>query len=170
MSTIHAIPVGGGILTTSSLPGRNGVYEADIEHLRDLQPSYAISLTTLAEMVAAGAEHIGADFQESGTRWEHLPILDYSVPDEAFMREWPRVSQTARQALTGKGRVVVHCKGGCGRSGMVALRLMIESGIAPDDALAQLRAIHPQAVETDEQMEWAMSAPRAPAQFVRHED
>jgi hypothetical protein len=53
---------------------------------------------------------------------------------------------------------------------MVALRLMIESGIAPDDALAQLRAIHPQAVETDEQMEWAMSAPRAPAQFVRHED
>ena len=170
MSTIHAIPVGGGILTTSSLPGRHGVYEADMDHVRNFQPALAISLTTMAEMVAAGAENLGADLQESGTRWEHLPVLDYGTPDDVFMREWPRVSQAARQALTGKGRVLVHCKGGCGRSGMVALRLMIEFGMAPDEALAQLRAIHPKAVETDEQMEWAMSAKRQPAQFVRHED
>ena len=74
------------------------------------------------------------------------------------------------RALTGRGRVLIHCKGGCGRSGMVALRLMIEAGEAPDEALARLRSVRPCAVETDAQMRWAMSAERGAATFVRHSD
>jgi hypothetical protein len=53
---------------------------------------------------------------------------------------------------------------------MVALRLMIELGEAPDDALARLRVVRSCAVETDAQMAWALAAKRAPAVFLRHED
>jgi len=62
----------------------------------------------------------------------------------------------------------VHCRGGCGRSGMIALRLMIEIGEAADDALARLRAVRPCAVETPQQLRWATAGRRDPAIFVRH--
>jgi protein-tyrosine phosphatase len=45
--------------------------------------------------------------------------------------------------------------GGCGRSGSVALRLMVETGEAAADAFIRLRAARPCAVETDAQYRWA---------------
>jgi hypothetical protein len=41
---------------------------------------------------------------------------------------------------------------------MIALRLMVEDGEAPDAALARLRAARPCAVETNAQMRWATGA------------
>ncbi len=59
------------------------------------------------------------------------------------------------------GRVLVHCMGGCGRSGMALLRLMVESGEPADRALARLRAVRPCAVETPEQLAWASQTPNS---------
>ena len=80
---------------------------------------------------------------------------------------WRALGANARRALAGGGRVLIHCRAGCGRSGMAALRLMIECGEAPDEALARLRAVRPCAVETGAQMAWAMAARRKPARFLR---
>ena len=46
------------------------------------------------------------------------------------------------------------------RSGMIALRLMVERGADPDEALKRLRAVRPGAVETDEQRLWAQKRER----------
>jgi len=54
------------------------------------------------------------------------------------------------------GSVLVHCKGGCGRSGMAALRLMVEAGEDPHLAFARLRDVRPCAVETEAQLAWAV--------------
>lgn len=154
---LHALTVGDGILALCPLPGRDGGYAQDLEHLREWTPSMLISLTTRAEMVAEGAESLGADMVASGCRWVHLPVQDFGTPDREFETQWPDVSRAALAALNGGGRVVVHCRGGCGRSGMVALRLMIEAGDAPDQALKRLRAARPCAVETGAQMDWAVT-------------
>ncbi|MDJ0821091.1 MAG: dual specificity protein phosphatase family protein [Paracoccaceae bacterium] len=167
---IHALPVGGGILALSPLPGAGGDYAADMDHIASWAPAFVVSLVTDVELVAAGARNLGADIQDKGTRWLQLPIGDFGVPDAAFETAWKDVSARLRQALQGGGRVLVHCRGGCGRSGMVALRLMIEAGDAPDEALPRLRAVRPCAIETDAQMRWAMQAERQPAVFVRHTD
>lgn len=166
---LYALPVGQGILALSAIPGGDGDYVGDVQHLVEWKPSIVMSLVTEVELVAASASGLWRDLVEAGTRWEHLPISDFGVPDDAFEAAWPHVSTTARQALLGGGRVLVHCRGGCGRSGMVALRLMIEVGEAADDALARLRAVRPCAVETEDQMRWAFAAKRAPAVFMRHE-
>lgn len=165
---IHALPVGGGILALSPLPGAGGDYGWDLEHVREWTPALVLSLVTQVEFLQAGAQRFGQDLQDRGTRWVHMPIRDFGVPDRSFAENWPTVSDQARRALMGGGRVLVHCRGGCGRSGMVALRLMIEAGEAPDEALERLRAVRPCAVETDPQMQWALQAERQPALFVRH--
>lgn len=167
---IHALSVGGGILAISPLPGAGGSYAADLEHIHSWAPAVVITLVTDVELVAAGAQDLGQDILDKGTRWVHLPVRDFSAPDGAFDEAWSPVSRQARQALLGGGRVLVHCRGGCGRSGMVALRLMIEAGEAPDEALVRLRGVRACAIETDGQMRWAMAAERQPATFVRHPD
>lgn len=161
---IHALPVAGGILAICPLPGRGGSYAEDIEHLHEWRPSLVVSLATQPELVAEGAETLGQDMQDRGSRWVHLPIPDFGVPDAATARKWDDTSRIALAALRGGGRVLVHCMGGCGRSGMIALRLMIEAGEAPARALDRLRHVRPCAIETDAQMEWAIKV--RPPEFI----
>jgi protein-tyrosine phosphatase len=59
--------------------------------------------------------------------------------------------------LRSGGRVLVHCFGGCGRSGMAALRLMVAAGEGPESALHRLRASRACAVETEAQRLWAVA-------------
>lgn len=152
---IHALSVADGILALCPLPGAGGNYRGDLDHIRDWQPGLVISMTTEAEQVTVGARNLGADIQSIASRWVHLPVPDFCAPTDEILTKWPAVSHMARKALVGGGRVLVHCRGGCGRSGMVALRLMIECGERPELALARLRAVRPCAVETPEQMQWA---------------
>ncbi|KIC45302.1 MAG: protein-tyrosine phosphatase family protein [Ruegeria sp.] len=152
---IHALQVGGGSLALSSMPGRGGDYAGDLELVAGWQPGLVISMTTEIEMIKDGARDFGRDVQSRASRWAHLPIDDFGAPSAEIRERWKSVSASARQALSGGGRVLVHCRGGCGRSGMVVLRLMVECGENPDTALTRLRALRPCAVETDDQLHWA---------------
>jgi protein-tyrosine phosphatase len=91
----------------------------------------------------------------AGIGWVAFPVADYAVPPRGA--DWDAVSARLRAVLAAGGRVLVHCRGGCGRSGMAALRLMVEGGEAPAAALARLRAVRPCAVETPAQMRWALA-------------
>lgn len=157
---VHALQVGGGTLALTSVPGGGGDYPGDLDLIADWAPGLVISMTTLAEMVAVGAGDFGSDIQGRASRWAHLPVDDFSAPGDDFDGQWPPVSAAARHALSGGGRVLVHCRGGCGRSGMAVLRLMIECGEAPEPALKRLRAVRPCAVETEAQMLWAVAPAR----------
>ncbi|EEX09466.1 protein tyrosine phosphatase [Ruegeria lacuscaerulensis ITI-1157] len=154
---VHALQVGGGTLALTSVPGGGGDYSGDLDLIADWAPGLVISMTTLAELVAVGAGDFGSDIQGRASRWAHLPVDDFSAPGGDFDEQWKVVSATARHALSGGGRVLVHCRGGCGRSGMAVLRLMIECREPPETALKRLRAIRPCAVETEAQMLWAVS-------------
>lgn len=156
---IYALRVGGGTLALCRLPGRGGGYRDDLDLIRDWQPGLVVSLTTEAEMHAVGARHLGSDIQSLASRWAHLPVPDFGAPPPEIEARWPAVSRSARHALAGGGRVLVHCNGGCGRSGMAVLRLMVECGESRKDALDRLRALRPCAVETEDQLAWAIRRP-----------
>ncbi|MGI9369585.1 MAG: protein-tyrosine phosphatase family protein [Ruegeria sp.] len=160
----YALQVGGGTLAISSMPGRGGNYAEDLNAISDWKPGLVISMTTEVEMIQEGARNLGSDIQSRASRWVHLPIEDFGAPSPETRTKWPDVSASARQALAGGGRVLVHCRGGCGRSGMIALRLMVECGEVPGQALRRLRAVRPCAVETDGQMNWALSPAREQAE------
>ena len=153
--SLHALSFGDGILALSRAPGAGGDYAGDLRLIREWRPSMVISMTTRVEHVILGVENLGTDIQGLGSRWFHMPVEDYQTPTEEMDEHWQHISTMARQAMSGGGRVLVHCRGGCGRSGMAVLRLMIESGEHAEAALRRLRALRPCAVETDAQMAWA---------------
>lgn len=154
--TIHEVPVAGGTLALSPLPGRSRHYYTDWLRLMDWAPDRVLTLTEQHELDRKGAGTLGRDLANAGVVWHHLPIPDYGIPDAEFEGKWPTVSADILSTLQGGGRVLAHCFGGCGRSGMAVLRLMIDAGEAGEAALARLRHARPCAVETDAQMDWAM--------------
>jgi protein-tyrosine phosphatase len=157
---IAELAVGGGVLGIGPMPGRGGGYARDLAEVLAWGPGLVLTMTTVEELAAKGAGRLGPDLEEAGIEWLHLPIADYGVPRGGALEAWPAASARAGAVLTAGGRVWVHCMGGCGRSGTVALRLMVEAGEDPRVALKRLRTVRPCAVETPEQFEWASGAAR----------
>jgi len=56
-----------------------------------------------------------------------------------------------RRLLRRGGKVVIHCRVGLGRSGMIAARLMVELGMTPSEAISRVRKARPGAIQTSEQ-------------------
>ena len=84
--------------------------------------------------------------------YEVITIADYSVPSDEFERQWCDVGRTLRQALRHGEDVLVHCKGGLGRAGMIAARLLVELGLPPVTAIRAVRRARPGAIETPAQL------------------
>ena len=59
--------------------------------------------------------------------------------------------------LDDAGRVLVHCKGGLGRAGLVAARILVERGAAPMDAINLVRRVRPGAIQTIRQEAYVRS-------------
>ena len=112
-----------------------------------------LTLVEPAELVALKVPNLGQEVERRGMSWRHLPIVDYSVPDAAFEDAW-LVEGAEMRALLRNGRdMVVHCKGGLGRAGMIAGRLLVELGMPPDDAIRMVRRARQGAIETPSQLE-----------------
>ncbi len=154
--TIYPLDIGAGQVALSPIPGRSGSYEADLSTILHWGPDLVLSMTTQSELDRMGASGFGDDLAAVGVTWCHLPIVDFGAPDGNVANAWIEVSTLSADILARGGKILTHCFGGCGRSGMAALRLMIEAGEAPDAALERLRKTRPCAVETDAQRRWAI--------------
>lgn len=155
---IVEIPALGGTLALCPMPGRQGDYAGDLARLRDWRPALVLTMTSRLELATKAAGSLPADLAAAGIAWCHLPVPDFGTPKADTAALWPAASAQARALLAGGGRVLAHCMGGCGRSGMAVLRLLVEGGEDPDTALARLRAARPCAVETKAQQRWASAS------------
>jgi len=157
---ISNLSSGNGVIGISRLPGLHGDLQADIDNVIRWQPNLVVSMTEWKEMEQAGSHSMKNILNINGIEWFHLPIRDYGAPSGASAEAWPRLSATIHRSLDNSGRVLLHCRGGHGRSGMIALRLLVERGELPDIALMRLRAARPGAIETREQADWASLSAR----------
>lgn len=150
--TINCLPVGKGELAITPIPGRAAPDGLAWQRLIGWRPTLVISMTEQTELDRSGMASLGADLAQHKIAWMHAPVPDLGTPDGL---DWPLLRDHALGQLASGGRVLVHCFAGCGRSGMMVLRLMIAAGEAPEEALERLRNVRPCAVETDQQMAWA---------------
>jgi protein-tyrosine phosphatase len=88
--------------------------------------------------------------QHAGAQALWCPIHDLSAPPVDDARRW--LGELHGRLQAGEG-VVMHCAAGRGRAGTLAVALLMRSGVALDDALAQVRRHRPGAgPEAGEQM------------------
>jgi protein-tyrosine phosphatase len=153
---IATVPlVGNARLGLCPMPGRNGDIAADMAQIEAWFPQLVVSMTPGDELKQHGANALFELLQHAGIPHSRFPVEDYGIPDG--VQDWAALSRHIHHCLDTGGSVLVHCAGGCGRSGMAVLRLMIERGEAAPHALERLRQARPCAVETTAQMQWAFA-------------
>ena len=152
---VFEISVGPALLGISRLPGLQGNFLADIEKIFNWKPAGIISLTQQKEIEDLGSSDFISFIEKEKILWLHFPIKDFGTVDQQQEILWEPISKNIHQKINDGDRILVHCRGGCGRAGMIVLRIMVEFGEDPDEALERLRKIRPCAVETKAQENWA---------------
>jgi ADP-ribosyl-[dinitrogen reductase] hydrolase len=124
----------------------------DFEVIRAWGASAVVTLLETAELADLSvAGRLGPAARAIGVDWYHLPIRDGGVPSAAFEQRWTWAGLRLRQLLRAGRRVLIHCKGGQGRAGTLAARLLAELGVPAADALTQVRARRDGAIENARQ-------------------
>jgi ADP-ribosyl-[dinitrogen reductase] hydrolase len=168
---IDAVPVPGtsGLIGMTICPGKDeyagfGIpagpwkrdLDLDLQVIRDWQAQALVTLIEEFEFELLSVPELPERARAFGFRWFHLPIVDVWVPDLRFEEEWERAGEELRQILRQGGRIVLHCRGGLGRTGMIAARLLVEFGMDPREAIRRVRAARTGAIQTREQEEYVL--------------
>jgi protein-tyrosine phosphatase len=112
-----------------------------------------VSLLTPDEEHELQLQDEGRDAKAQGMTFLSLPIRDRQVPDsESTLNS---TLQLMDEALSSGKNVLVHCRQGIGRTGLIAASLLINKGWEPEAAVESLSAIRGVAIpETPEQRRW----------------
>lgn len=124
----------------------------DLDAIAAWGAKLVLTLLEPAELTALNVPQLGHEIRRRGIDWRHLPIADYSVPTQAFEQQWVTQGQEIRDMLRKGEDLLVHCKGGLGRAGMIAARLLVELGMPPDEAIHAVRHVRKGAIETPSQL------------------
>jgi ADP-ribosyl-[dinitrogen reductase] hydrolase len=120
------LKAGEGAVGLTLCPGKKdpqspgGAWSRDLDtDLRAIEASGAQALASLiedSEFALLDVERLPERVAGMGLEWHHLPIRDDHVPDERFETRWMASGPRLRSLLLDGARVVVHCRGGLGRS------------------------------------------------------
>jgi ADP-ribosyl-[dinitrogen reductase] hydrolase len=159
---VHPAP---GLLGLTLCPGKKDPprnwdrdLQLDLLRIRDWGASTIVTLIEAHEFRLLQVEALGEEVVRHGMDWLHLPIRDVDVPDARFERAWEAAGPALHGRIDAGERVLIHCRGGLGRSGLVAALILVERGWEPRAAIRRIREARPNAIETPEQEDYVVRA------------
>ncbi|MFH5927480.1 cyclin-dependent kinase inhibitor 3 family protein [Roseomonas xinghualingensis] len=158
---------GGGLIGMTFCPGKvqsgglGGNWRRDLvldlDAVRDWGAVAVVTLMEEHELARYRVAAMGEEVRARGMDWLHLPIVDADVPNEAFEALWKEAGPRLLTWLGEGRRILLHCRGGLGRTGLVAARLLIELGMEPGEAVKAVRAARRGTIETRAQEAYVMA-------------
>ena len=161
---IDDLALGNGRLGITFCPGKKGksVFGAawnrdldlDLDVVKGWGASTILSLIEDHEFEMLGVPEFREAVNARGIEWIHFPIRDLDAPTDDAMDTWTSISAQLHAALERGSHIVVHCRGGLGRAGTIAALMLTERGWSAAEAISDVRAVRPGAIETAEQERW----------------
>jgi atypical dual specificity phosphatase len=131
-------------LAGSAQPGLLAELDEDLGSLREVGIARIVTLTERPLSAAAA---------DAGFELIHFPVPDMGIPTP---RSCERLCRALVAGLDARP-VLLHCRGGLGRTGTVAACCLINLGQEPEQALTAVRRVNPNYVQSAVQ-----------EQFLRH--
>lgn len=137
------------------------------EDLAALKDRYRTDrLVSLMEEFEYGMLKIPAlldEVKEAGIATNWFPIRDVGAPPVEEMDAFGELVDAIVQGLRAGETIIVHCRGGIGRSGLLAASCLVALGTEAARAIDKVREARPGAVETWSQEEWVRLFAERPA-------
>jgi len=160
---------GAGSLGLTLCPGKKDVSRSwnrdlvkDLQVIRAWGASIVVTLIEDHEFRMLSIESLADEVRALGMNWVHLPIVDVSIPDSRFEGAWVSDGPKLHDRLDAGEKILIHCRGGLGRTGLVAGRILVERGCAPKNAIQRIRSVRPHAIETAAQEHYVMKSKLVP--------
>lgn len=131
----------------SSLPEALG-------YLKEQGISAVLTLMTQEELEKNQVEAMEAEANKLGMKWFHLPIADDEGPAEAFLTAWKSSGPQVHELLNNRQSIAIHCKGGSGRTGLVAAQIMLERGMDLEKIIPMIKEHRPGAFTSPLQQDY----------------
>jgi hypothetical protein len=154
------VPGIGGQIGMTGMPGETTDKLSPFMEIVDLD-------SQLARIKAWGASlllSLVQDFEYSADDFDNripegiyhikLPIVDSGIPDSSWEDSWKKEGPKARGILREGGKICIHCVGGHGRTGTIAVRILVELGMKSFDAVKLVRGVRPKCIESPQQWEY----------------
>lgn len=142
-------------LILTPCPGTKGVSLRDsLMQLKEQGAEAIVTALTMDEMVSKDVQQLEEVSRSLAMKWFHLPIEDDRAPESDFATKWNAVSSELHAILDNNGKVVMHCMGGSGRTGLLAAHLLLEKGWEIDSIVNEVQALRPGAYTKPVQVEY----------------
>lgn len=118
-----------------------------------------ITLLEDFELGLLGVNNLGQAVAASGMEWRQWPVLDGSalrLRKNQEADQWTGQVQEFAARLDNGEKIFIHCRGGLGRTGTLAARILIEKGIGAQRAIEIIRTARAGAIETREQEQYLL--------------
>lgn len=138
---------GAAALIFTPCPGTKGASLQDsLQTLKQAGVAAIMTLMPQQEMAQNAVEALPAWCDELELRWFHCPVEDDQAPQADFTAAWQLHSVDIHQLLSEGKKVAIHCKGGSGRTGLIAAQIMLERGIDKAQVKQRIQALRPNAL------------------------
>ena len=145
-----------GRLAVSPRPRGDDWLGDEIRAWRSAGVDMVVSLLRNQEAESLGLDREPEICRSAGIEYRTLPIVDRSVPES--VREMLKLVDEVLTRLHAGKNVVIHCRQGIGRSGLLATAILIRSGNPLEAAIQLVSDVRGVKVpETEEQLEWIRS-------------
>ncbi|MCY4355055.1 MAG: ADP-ribosylglycohydrolase family protein [Truepera sp.] len=142
--------------------------DTDLDAIQRWGATAVVSLITDEEIDHLSVRDLPKGVRDRHLEWWHAPIPDGRPPGPEFEAAWAVAGEAIRDRLRLGFDVLIHCRGGLGRAGTIAARLLVELGARPNDAIRRVRDARSRyAIETMSQevhvAQCTLRAPLAPS-------
>lgn len=127
-------------------PGTKGSdLSSSLNDLKAVGTQAVLTFMTQDELDNNQLANLGALVKAKGMSWFHLPIMDDEAPEAAFLDAWQTAGPALHRLIEQGKTIAAHCKGGSGRTGLVAAQILLERGEAIEPLMKRIKKLRPNA-------------------------
>jgi ADP-ribosyl-[dinitrogen reductase] hydrolase len=142
----------------------------DLNVIRNWGASTVVTLIEDHEFEFLQVTQLGEVVRNFDMDWIHLPIRDVDIPDQRFEKGWKRHGPEIHGRIQAGHKILIHCRGGVGRTGLVAARILVERGYFHGEAIRRVREVRRGAIETRAQENYVLALPAPPQRAPNEQD
>ncbi|WP_206483894.1 dual specificity protein phosphatase family protein [Thalassotalea sp. G2M2-11] len=125
-----------------------------IKQLKLRDTTILLTLMFDKEMTENNLQSLPTLCKQQDITWLQLPIIDDDIPRKPFEDKWALYQQKIIKTLDEGGNIAIHCKGGTGRTGLVAAMILMHNGWSIEKTIKSVRQVRPNALQIEKQLSY----------------